>query len=171
MRNAFMYILPVLTPIFIGFAPAAVQVSFTAAAVASVITGWGLRNASIRRMLNLSPRVTAPPATRPAAPYKGSITVAGRARAYRAEAEGARAAAPPRGPLASVRNSIMEGKQAITDAVKSARPAASKANMTKEQRLAATRAEKYEDEQSKMIAMMRAEYEKEQEAKARGRRQ
>jgi len=86
LRNAMMYGLPVLAIVFTSFAPAAVQISFTAAAGLSLCTTTLLRQPAFRKMLSLAPRVTpakvdtAAAAAAAASPYKGTINVAGRAR-------------------------------------------------------------------------------------------
>lgn len=83
LRNAMMYGLPLLAVVFTSFAPAAVQISFCAAAGLSLCTTSLLRQHVFRNMLGLAPRIV-PAAVKPAGteagPYKGTINVAGRVR-------------------------------------------------------------------------------------------
>jgi hypothetical protein len=83
LRNAMMYGLPLLAVVFTSFAPAAVQISFCAAAGLSLCTTTILRQPAFRKMLGLAPRIL-PAAVKPtgteAGPYKGTINVAGRVR-------------------------------------------------------------------------------------------
>lgn len=81
LRQLMMYGLPVLSVIFIGYAPAAVQISFAAAAGLSLITTSLLRTPAVRSYLKLAPKVKrAPKPAGPESPYKGTINIAGRAR-------------------------------------------------------------------------------------------
>lgn len=76
-----MYGLPVLAVVFTSFAPAAVQLSFTVAAGFSIMTNLLLRQPAFRSFFKLAPRVKyTPKPTGPVSPYKGTITVAGRAK-------------------------------------------------------------------------------------------
>jgi YidC/Oxa1 family membrane protein insertase len=83
LRNAMMYGLPLLAVVFTSFAPAAVQISFCAAAGLSLCTTTILRQPGFRKMLGLAPRIV-PAAVKPAGaetgPYKGTINVAGRVK-------------------------------------------------------------------------------------------
>lgn len=173
MRNLLMYVLPALTPIFISFAPAAVQLSFTAAAFTSLCSTTLLRNPAFRKWLKLTPRL--PPASAakaPATPYKGTMTVAGRARPYGTSAPTQPA---PKSTLSQftpsgIRATFQEAKKTVTDSVQNAMPAARKQASNPKERQRAREAAKYEETRSKIIDQMRVEYEKEQEAMARTRR-
>lgn len=81
LRAAMMYGLPVLAIVFTSFAPAAVQISFAAAAGLSLCSTTLLRQPAFRAWLKLAPRIkNVPKPTTPETPYKGTINVAGRVR-------------------------------------------------------------------------------------------
>jgi len=171
MRNLLMYALPALTPVFISFAPAAVQLSFTAAAFTSLCSTSLLRNQAFRRMLKLTPRVPPASTSTPSnSPYKGTMTVAGRVRPYATSA-----APPPPAPSSpwskySPVTILSDAKKTITDSAQTFMPSAKRKVNSRQERLTLRKAEEYESKRSKIIDQLRVEYEKEQEALARGRR-
>jgi len=118
-----MYGLPILAVGFTSFAPAAVQLSFTVAAGFSIMTNLLLRQPAFRAFFKLAPRVNhTPKPTRPVSPYKGTITVSGRAKSqglYTPASASVRSASSTAGTADAGARKRFSITQPITDAWKS----------------------------------------------------
>jgi len=180
LRNAMMYGLPVLAIVFTSFAPAAVQISFTAAAGLSLCTTTLLRQPAFRKMLSLAPRVTPPTvnaatAAAAARPYKGTINVAGRTRpapATTGQATSTSTSTEGAKRRFSITNPIRDAWKSATDYVGEVMPQAKARAGAAGDKAGKRKSDAYEEKRRKEIEKERWRWEDAQKAarERRGRR-
>lgn len=113
-RKMFLYGLPAVSMVFIGFAPAAVQLNFVVTASIALISNRAIRNPTVRRLCGFSAMHKPTPVT-PAVPLS-SINVKGSVRhhsngAARAKAEAAAKGTqkpPNRSPFSRIQDSARD---------------------------------------------------------------
>lgn len=162
-----------MAPIFIGFAPAAVQLSFCTAATLSLCTTTALRQPFIRNIFKLPPIISRAAATSTAgsaasAPYKGTITVSGRAKDQRPMST---SAAPPVSNKSSItstldkfrptniKRNMGEMRKTVNDFVGETVPGAQQKVQTKREKAARNKADDYEVKRRAEIERAREVYE------------
>lgn len=176
MKKFMLFGLPALAVPFIGFAPAAVQLNFTATAAVALFTNVIIRNPSMRGLIGLAPMVKQTPVAAAPPPYRGTITVSGRAKDHpeniRLAKEAAEAAAKraeqavPWTQKVSPRNLVKSGGklfQGINESVSKVMPVANQTQKSAGKKRAKRAADEYEKKRTAEIERERAEF-------ARGRR-
>ncbi|KAB8360860.1 hypothetical protein FH972_024594 [Carpinus fangiana] len=175
MKKFMLFGLPALSIPIIGWAPAAVQLNFAVTACVALFTNAIMRNPALRRSLGLSPIIRNKPAAGagPASPYKGTITVSGRATDHpetlRRQKQAAEAAARraerdvPWSKKVSPSYLVQSGSkmfQGITDQVSKVMPLASQKQSSAVKKRTKRAADEYEKKRVAEIERERADFER-----------
>lgn len=160
MRVIFVYGLPIMAPIFIGLAPAAVQITFCTGAVLSLISTTLLRQPIVRNFLGIPPRVAPVAPTGPESPYKGTINVAGRVTSSSSvQSEQTKPGVADRLKPSGIKAGVGELWKTATDFVGDVMPQAKKTAGTRREKAAKDKAEQYETKRSREIEKERWKWE------------
>lgn len=165
MRALFMYVLPLLAPLFIGFQPAAIQLSFFFASLLSFATVLLIRTPASRKYLNIAPIVKRAATNIVPTQYQGNMTVASRLATHPAniKASQAREGATKRGftsmNFSALRNPISTVRESVSGFVGEVMPSARGDMKSKDAKKQKSRADDYEAKRAREIeaAKMKAE--------------
>lgn len=158
-----MYGLPLLTPVFIGFAPAAIQLTFASAAVLSLVTTTLLRNPTTRAMLKLTP-FTSSSNVVATGPYQGTLTLANNVNVSSSNKSKIPAAAPSvKSVIDAVRPSnISKGITGFfenaNEMIGDVMPQAQQKVKTRQEKAARAESDSYESRRRKEIDEQRFQY-------------
>jgi membrane protein insertase Oxa1/YidC/SpoIIIJ len=152
-QRGFLYVMPVISTIFILALPAAVQLSFAFTSTMSLTQSHCLRQPWFREMLGIHPLPAPAPATPTSeSPYKGTITI---------QASSTTVSEQPPAPKGIIQGALSDIKGAASQLMKTAR-SLRKSDDTKKgtQRLTPAelkRAQAYEEQKQREIAQEKLE--------------
>ena len=179
LRKLMMYGLPVLAIGFTSLAPAAVQLSFTVAAGFAIVTNLLLRQPAFRSFFKLAPRIkNTPKPAGPISPYKGTITVSGRAKAqglYTPASASVRSAsstatAADAGAKRKLTQPITDAWKSVNSYVDDMMPQAKGQANSRLSKAASKKADDYEKMRKEAIEKEKWQWEDAQRAETAGRR-